>query len=251
MGLSAVCVLGTLVPIYGGSLSTGAILGLVAGVGGAGFVTGALQRRPLPCRPRLPRTATLVPLSLALLAAAMLGSFFRVARIQPLTSWDAWAFWMTKAKAIYFFGGLDGHYFRMLWGPTYPLLVPTLADMNFRFMGAADTTTLGVQWWLLAVGFVWAASGLLRSLAPAPVLAVFLLSALLIPELDKHLLARTADWPLDLLFGVSVLALLGWVLTEERWRLWVFGVTLAAVLATKREGLLLAVCIVVAAVAAL
>lgn len=255
IGLSSVCVPVTVVLVYGGGGGAGTILALVAGIGLAGLVTGVVLHRRLPPAPRLPELpqtpAGWLPVGAAALIGGILVAFFREARSQPLTSWDAWTFWMTKAKAIYFFGGLDPQYFRMLWGPTYPLLVPTLAEMNFRFMGTADTTTLGVQWWLLAVGFVWAAAGLLRSLAPAPVIAVFLLSALLIPELDKRLLARTADWPLDLLFGVAVLALLGWILTAERWRLWVFGVTLAAVIATKREGLLLAVCVVVAAVAAL
>lgn len=255
LGLSSVCVPATIVLALGGGVGAGTILALVAGLGLAGLAGGVLQHRPLPPAPRLPdlpqTPAGWLPVGAVVLIGGVLIAFFREARSQPLTSWDAWAFWMTKAKAIYFFGGLDPQYFRMLWGPTYPLLVPTLAEMNFRFMGAADTTTLGVQWWLLAVGFVWAAAGLMRSLAPGPVIAVFLLSALLLPELDKRLLARTADWPLDLLFGIAVLALLGWIVTVERWRLWVFGVALAAVIATKREGLLLAVCVVVAAVAAL
>jgi hypothetical protein len=127
---------------------------------------------------------------------------------------------MTEAKAIYFFGGLDERVFRSAAGPSYPIFVPTLSAMNFRFMAPADTTTLAVQWWLLAVGFVTAAAGLLRRLAPPAVTWLLLVTALPIPEFDRRLLERTADWPLDILFAVSALALLSWIVSGESWRLW-------------------------------
>jgi hypothetical protein len=174
----------------------------------------------------------------------LLGLFFRAARIQPMTSWDAWAFWTTKAKAIYFFGGIDPSIFRQTW-PSYPLLVPVLDAMNFRFMGSADTTALGVQYWLLAVGFVWAAAGLLRRVAPPRITWLFLALVVSVPQLDDRLLSRTADWPLDLFFGLAACALLAWIVTSETWLLTVFGLASAAMLVTKREGQLLAVCLVV------
>ena len=248
-GLSAVGVLATLIPIYGGGLGVGAILGLAAGVGAAGVTAGAHRRRSLPPVPRWPKVPRsplgLLSGGIALVVVAMLVSFFRVARIQPMTSWDAWAFWMTKAKGIYFFGGLPPWIFEHVAGPSYPLFVPTLAAMNFRFMGAADTTTLGVQWWLLVVGFVWAAAGLLGGIAPPAVTLLFLLTAIAIPELDRRLLERTGDWPLDILFAVAACSLLSWIVTREAWRLAVYGSTLSAMLLTKREGQLLAACLVV------
>jgi hypothetical protein len=253
-GLAAVCVIGTLVPILGGALSTAAILLLVFAVAATGIAAGVILQRPLPGRPRLPRLPrtpyVLAPVGLALLSAAMLAAWYRSARILPLTSWDAWAFWMTKAKAIYYFGGLDAGILRTLAWPSYPMLVPTLAAMNFRFMGSADTTTLAVQWWLLGVGLVAAGAGLLQRIAPALVAWLFLVTALSIPEFDRRLLERTADWPLDIFFALAALALLGWIVTGESWRLWVYGLTLAAVLATKREGQLLAACLVVGGIAA-
>jgi hypothetical protein len=252
-GLCAACVLATLVPIWGGSLSGGVIIGIAAGVGALGFAVGAWRRRPLPKRatPWKARSAwDYVPIGLVVLVAALFAAFFRVARIQPLTTWDAWAFWMTKAKAIYYFGGLDPTLFRQLWGPSYPLLEPVLAAMNFRFMGSADTTTVGVQWWLLAVGFVWAAAGLLRRVAPATPTWLFLALFVTLPELDRRLLERKADWPLDIFFALSACALLAWIVSRESWLLAVYGVTLSAVLVTKREGQLLAVCLVVAGILA-
>lgn len=244
-GLCSVASLATLVPMYGGRLSAGVILALVAGVGLAGTLVGVAKRRPLPVRETVRPALDLVVLVPMAITGLLLALFFRVARIQPLTSWDAWGFWMTKAKAIYFFGGIDPTIFRQTW-PSYPLLVPALAAMNFRFMGSADTTALGVQWWLLAVGFVWAVAGLLRRVAPPRITWLYLALFAALPQLDDRLLERTADWPLDLFFGVTACALLVWVLTGESWILAVYGLGLAATLLTKREGQLLAVCLVVA-----
>ena len=199
----------------------------------------------------MPQSLTELPaLGIAALTAVLLASFFREARIQPLTAWDAWGFWMPKAKVIYFFGGLDPTYFRHLAGPSYPLFVPALAAMNFRFMGSADTTTLAVQWWLFAVGFVWAGAGLLRRIAPAVPTWIFLALFVTLPQLDLRLLQRMADWPLDIFFALSACALLAWILSREHWLLVVYGLTLSASMQTKREGLLLAVCLAAAGVVA-
>lgn len=249
-GLCAVTVGATLVPMYGGRLSAGVVLLLVAGIGVAGVLLGVAKRRPLPVRAAAGRPQDLVVLVPIAVTAVLLALFFRVARIQPMTSWDAWGFWTTKAKAIYFFGGLDPAIFRQTW-PSYPLFVPVLDAMNFRFMGSADTTALGVQWWLLAVGFVWAAAGLLRRVAPARITWTFLALFAAIPQLDDRLLERTADWPLDIFFGLAACAALAWIMTSENWLLAVFGISLAATLVTKREGQLLAVCLVVAVLLAL
>jgi hypothetical protein len=248
-GLAAVSVLATLIPIYGGGLSAGAILALVAGVGLAGVAIGVVKRRPFPVRAASSAPIDIVALVPMAVTAVLLVLFFRVARLQPMTSWDAWSFWMTKAKAIYYFGGIDTSIFRQTW-PSYPLLVPVLAAMNFRFMAAADTTALGVQWWLLAVGLVWAVPGLLRRLAPPRVTWLFLALFVALPQFDDKLLSRTADWPLDVFFALAACAALSWVVTQEAWRLAVFGLALSALLVTKREGQLLALCVVVATLAA-
>lgn len=250
-GLCAVTVLATLVPIYGGRLSGGTIVGLVAGIGAAGLVVGRLKRRPLPRSDPSPLRYDYVALALVGITGVLLALFFRVARSQPMTSWDAWAFWTTKGKAIFYFGGLDPTLFRgQLSGSSYPLLVPVLDAMNFRFMGSAGTTALGIQWWLLVVGFVAAVPALLRRVAPPRITWLFLALFVSLPQLDDRLLERTGDWPLDLFVGVAACALLAWVLTRESWLLAVFGLALAAGLLTKREGQLLAVCLVVAGIVA-
>jgi hypothetical protein len=59
-----------------------------------------------------------------------------------------------------------------------------------------------------------------------------------------------ADWPLDLFWVLSALFLVRWLWTREAWLLAGYGVTLAAALATKREGQLLAACLIGAALLA-
>jgi hypothetical protein len=253
-GLAGVTALATLVPIYGGALSGWVILVLALGVGTAGLVVGWRKGRPRPRRSdpwALPSSGQgFLALGLAVITVVLLVFTFEAARLVPLTSWDAWAFWMPKAKAIYFFGGLDPALFHSLAGQSYPLFVPTLAAMNFRFMSSADTTTLAVQWCLLAVGFVGGVAGLLRRIAPTPVTWLFLATFAALPEVDRRLLERTADWPLDIFFGLAACALLAWIVTRESWLLAVFGLTLSAALLTKREGQLLGLCLVVAALVA-
>jgi hypothetical protein len=254
LGLASTTVLMTVVLSLGGGVPTGEILLVALGLAGAGLAGGVAMRRPRPRLGRIPRPRTPADgaaLALAAGTAVLLGGLFRVSRSQPLTDWDAWSFWIPKAKIIYFFGGIDSLLFRSLDGPSYPLFVPALDAMDFRFIGAADTTLLGVQYWLLLVGLVAAMAGLLRSLAPPVLVWLFAMSAVVLPALDHRLLARTGDWPLDICFCLAALGLVRWLLTQELWALAVFGVMLAATLATKREGQLLAACLVVGGIAAL
>ena len=89
----------------------------------------------------------------------------RGAALGPLR-WDAWSFWVPKAKAIYFFGELDEQFFTELPGASYPPLVPVLDAAAFHVMGGPDVVTLHAQYWLLGVGFVWALAGLSPSACP-------------------------------------------------------------------------------------
>lgn len=253
-GLATSAVLTTVVLSLGGSASTAEILLVTLVPAAAGAVLGFVARRPAPRLGRIPRPFSAGDWAAVIFAACtvvLLAAFFRVARGQPLTDWDAWTFWIPKAKVIYFFGGIDAPIFRTLEGGSYPLFVPALDAMGFRFMGGADTTLLGVQYWLLLAGLVAAVAGLLRRLAPPALVWLFAAAIVVLPSLDHRLLTRIGDWPLDILFCLAALALVRWLLTDERWALGLFGVMLAGTLATKREGQLLAACLVVGAVAAL
>jgi len=254
LGVAVVATSATLVLIAGSGLGLAVTLALPLALAAAGVALGRARRRPLPRRLASGRTSreriVLGGVAAAALTVVLLEAFFRAARLQGLTAYDAFAFWVPKAKAIYFFGGLDPELFRTLPGPSYPLLVPALQAMDFRLMGAADATTIALQYWFLLAGFVFAVAGLLRPRVPLALIWPFLGLATLLPELDKRMLSPQGDWALDILFALTALCLAVWILDREPWLLGAAAILLAALMATKREGQLLTACLVAGTLAA-
>ncbi len=253
VGLAGLSVLATEVLSLGGDLGVGVIIGLCAGTTGVAVAVGLRLRRPLPAglgwrSPREP--FALLGVAACAIAAVLAESFVRVATTYGVWEWDAWAFWVPKAEGIYYAGGLDPTLFRSLAAPSYPILVPTLEAMDFHFMGAVDTVTLRFQFWLLMVGFVFAVAGLLRPLVPLVVIWPFLGLMLLMPEYELRSLAAQADVTLDYLFVLAALSVALWLLRREHWYLVPAGVFLAGAMSTKREGVLLAACLLVAGLGA-
>jgi hypothetical protein len=246
LGVTASVLLATLVLILGGSLSTAVVLAVCGNVLLAGVVLGIVCRRPLPrTLGELPgmSLATIAAALLSVVSAGILVAFFRLARIMPLGGADSWQFWLPKSRAIFYFGGIDGAFFKTIARPSYPLLVPALQAMDFRLIGSADGPAVAVQYWFLLAGFILAAAALLRRLVPAWLGWLFLALVLVIPQLDQRLLNAQADWTLDLLFVGSALFAICWLRTPEMWLLACYGVMAAGTIATKREGTLFAVCL--------
>ena len=175
---------------------------------------------------------------------------FRSGRLAGLSEYDAWAFWVPKAKAIFFFGGLDGQFFRSLPGPSYPPLVPALEASSFHFMGSADVVTLHLQFWFLFAGFVAAMVGLLSRRMPSLLCWPPLLLTLVAPQIIDRALQPQADLLLDELVAIAALLIALWVIERNDWQLSAATLLLAAAMLTKREGFLLAACVVTAAIAA-
>jgi hypothetical protein len=205
---------------------------------------------------RLPRGGRQRIAAASLLAAAWIGlagvfleALFRAARLHGLFAFDAWVFWVPKGKALYYFGGLDEQFFTSLPGPTYPPLVPLLDAAAFHAMGGADTVTLHVQYWFLAVGFVAAVAGLLAPHVPSWLLWPSLLLVLVAPRLTDRLLDAQADFLVDYLFVAAAVAVALWLVARETWHLPVVTILLGGALLTKREGALLAACLLAAAFA--
>jgi hypothetical protein len=186
----------------------------------------------------------------AALATVYLEALFRAGRLADLYEWDAMAFWVPKAKAIYYFGGLDEQFFRTLAGPSYPPLVPALEASAFEFMGATDEVTLHLMFWFLFAGFLAAVAGLLAPHVHAMILWPALLLVALTSELVDNATLVLADKPLDYFIGLAVLLLALWLLERSPWQLALAGVFLAATMLTKREGYLFVACAVAAAIAA-
>ena len=146
--------------VVGLSLVVLTAAGLVAGrLRGAGFDGG---RPHLGAGPIL-----LVSAASVALAGLFLEALFRTARLSSLQEYDAWAFWVPKGLAIFFFDGLDAHVFTTAPNATYPPLQPVLDAAAFHAMGGPDVVTLHVQFWFLVVGAVAAVAGLLHRHAPA------------------------------------------------------------------------------------
>jgi hypothetical protein len=176
----------------------------------------------------------------------LLEAGFRSARLAGLYAWDAWSFWVPKAKAIYFFSELDEQFFTTLPGSSYPPLLPVLDAAAFHVMGSPDVVTLHVQHWLYGVGFTWALAGLLSTKAPAWILWPFVTLVVVAPRIGPRLDVPEADLLLDFFFVLAAVLMWFWLLDRSRWQLAAATVLLSGMVLTKREGLLLGAVLVVA-----
>jgi len=222
----------------------GVVLSLVGGTAAAA-AAGIVLHRPRPRGFGDPDRHTSGPALLVTacgiaLAGLLLEAFFRSGRLQSLQAYDAWAFWVPKAKAIYYFGGLDHGLFTTLANPTYPPIVPILDAAAFHAMGSTDVITFHLQYWFLVVGATAALAGCLYRHVPPWLLWPPLLLVLVVPRVASGLLIPQADVLVDVLFVVGVLLLALWLRDGRGWRLAAAGVLLAGAGLTKREGLFFA-----------
>lgn len=249
LGIAGLGIALTLELVVGVPFSLATILVTGAVLAAAGVAVGVRLGRPRPARGSVRlRSFGLAAAALAALVVVYLEALFRSARLSGLSAWDAWSFWVPKAQAIYVFGELDEQFFSELANPTYPPLVPTLEATAFTFMGSADVVTLHVQFWFLLVGFVGAVAGLLAPRVSPLLLWSLLLLVLVSPRVVGRTLDPQADFTLDYFFALATLLVLFWLLERQPWQLASATVFLGAMMLTKREGLLLAACLVAAAV---
>ncbi|HEU5264538.1 MAG TPA: hypothetical protein VFU34_07855 [Gaiellaceae bacterium] len=227
------------------SFATIVLTGL--GLAGAGLVLRRVRTPTAPVSEPGGRGLGAVGTVFGVLVVLYLEALFRAGRLAGLSAWDAWAFWVPKAKAIYFFGGLDEQFFRELANPTYPPLLPALEASAFHFMGSADVVTLHLQFWFFACGFTAAVAGLLAPRVPALALWPFLLLVLVAPRVSSRNLDPQADFLLDYFFALAALLVALWLLDRQPWQLVAASLFLGGAMLTKREGLLLAACVIAAA----
>src|SRR5439155_3451338 len=182
LGLATVGVAATLALVAGFGLSYATILVIAAAIVAVAAGFAVRLGRPLPRQrgelPGRPRTlGDYLTVVCAVLGVLIGIAVLRAFRNQPLVAWDAWSFWMPKAKAIYYFGGLDEQLFRTLGAPSYPLFVPALDAMVFRFIHSTDESALAIQNWFLFVGFLGAAAAILGRIARKSLIGVFIVVA--------------------------------------------------------------------------
>jgi hypothetical protein len=223
---------------------------LLVGLGlGASRVIAARPARPCVAHCRLDRWLLAVA---ATVATAYLGLQLARVVVDGTGShwyWDAWAFWIPKAKSIFFFGGLDTSPggFTSFPSPAYPPLLPAMQAAVFAAAGRADAGLLPVQEWLLAAGFLGALSGLLVPRVSGRALAPALLLVGVTPGFAKYIGSGLADEPLAFLIALSGLALLLAQRERDGRLLGLAAILAGAAALTKQEGLPLALLVVLAA----
>jgi hypothetical protein len=176
-------------------------------------------------------------------AGVVLEAQFRAGRLGGVYEFDAMDFWLPKAKAIYYFGQLKPSFLAQLPNAFYPPLMPALDAMCFTFMGSADTVTLNLVYWSALAAFVAASAGLLMPRVPGPILWPTLLALLTVPVIVNRGVAPLADLPMDYLVAIAALLVAFWLSDPKPEFLVLASGLLGAAALTKREGLLLALCV--------
>jgi hypothetical protein len=233
-GIASVGVLSTLMLMAGLALRWWQVLILCALLASLGLVN---RERPEPAGGK---TDWRLAGPLGGLLGGYLVVLFVQCLFQPLNSWDAWAKWTMKARAIVLLGGLDTSVFaNHAYQPLvldYPMLIPGLEAMDFRFMGRLDTMVIHVQFWLLLVGFLVAAYELLRDRVPQSLLWPSLLLVGTAPALAENLTSAYGDAPVAFFFALAAIAGWRYLVTGERRSVWFMGLIAGAAVATKPEG---------------
>jgi hypothetical protein len=195
---------------------------------------------------RFPRLSVFVALFLAGIAVYLEG-MFRSERLSGIVNeFDSWAFWMPKAEWIYFFGDLDADVLELLPGSAYPPGLSSLQAAAFHAMGGADTTSLHLQYWFFATGFLAAVAGALGHRVRPTILVPSLLAVMVAPNIVGREMATLADIPLGYLVAGAALLVILWVDERETWQVAGATLLLSAAALTKREGMLFAASVLVA-----
>jgi hypothetical protein len=250
LGTAALGVVFVFELVIGLSLSLAVILITAAGLTLLGAVAGRRLGRPHPAGSVRLGRITLAGAAFGALLIVYAEALFRSGRLAGLYEFDGWAFWVPKAKAIYFFGGLDHQFFSELPGPSYPPLVPAFEAAAFHFMGAPDVVTLHLQFWFFLIGFAAAVVGLLSVRVRPLFLWPPLLLLLVTPHVLGYALQAEGDFLLDEFVALAVLLVSLWLVEQRGWQLAASTLLLGAAMNTKREGYLLAACVLLAAVVA-
>jgi len=218
-----------------------------------GVLVGALRGRSRPgLRPPRWRLGppSLLTAAFAAAIALFLEALFRSTRLLPLFETDAWWVWTLRAKTLYFFGDLGPDTLVRATTLSYPPGLSLLHAAGFEAMGGPDTVTLHLQHWFFAVGFVAALVGLLLGRVRTAILLPFVLLTLVMPGFADRVNWAMADPLLAYLVAIGGLQLYLWLEDRSRWRLESATLLLGSAMLIKREGLILVLCVVAAALVA-
>jgi hypothetical protein len=196
------------------------------------------DREPLRLRLHVEPAYIVLALALVLFVRAL-----RLFAVKPLLEFDGWAIWATRARALYDYGHPIAPVFTDPVYPAlqYPLLLPSLEALDFRFLGRFDGALLHLQLAGFALAFLGGAWVLLRDHVRPLLLASVLLAIVAAPTFFAQLQTNYADVPLAIFVALGLASL-----ATGRHRL--AALFLGAAALTKNEGEMFALAALVAGV---
>jgi hypothetical protein len=249
LGVAAAMTVFTLVLVLGLPLGWPTMVLCVILLAGAGLLAGRRRRAPRTDATAVP-ALTLPSAAVFALVVVILEAVFRKGRLQGLLEFDGWDSWGPKAKALYFFGHLRPSFLADLPGGSYPPGLPALLAGALHATGSPDVVTVHLQFWFLGAGFVAALLGLLADRVDPLILFPFALLVFVMPDIRSRSVDMYGDLTLGYAIAAAALLLALWLEDGGDWRIVVSAVLAAGAVLTKREGLVLAVCLVAAATVA-
>jgi hypothetical protein len=253
--LTALCLSVGLVVGISPTLASAAVIWSAAIV--VGVLVGRARRAPRVPRPSLrePHLAGRVIswVGRATVCGYLLALLMRAWSPTGVLHPDAWNQWLAKAKVLYFFDGLDtaDGGFTSQFNPDYPPLAPASEALTFDALGGANTLELARVHWVLAASFLFGLAWILAPRVRPALLWPSLALLAVAPRFGWLLGSSLADEPLATLIGLAGLTGLIWRLEHELAYALLCGLFLATATATKNEGLMLALVILVALAATL
>jgi hypothetical protein len=240
VGWAAMGIVDSIAVILGSPLNRWTLATFAVVVAGA----GVLVARRIPAR-RLqiagePGRASWVAVAGAAVLLVQLAALLRRALAAGApTQWDAWAFWLPKARSIVDFGGLDTALggFTSFANPGYPPLVPAVEASAFAFMGNTNASPLALQHWVIAAAFFGALASLLSVRVRPAILWPCLALLALLPTFTVLIGSMLGDEPLMLLLGVGGACAALWLLERDARYAALAGIFFAAAALAKNEGL--------------
>ncbi|MHB8643321.1 MAG: hypothetical protein ACYDA3_10600 [Gaiellaceae bacterium] len=226
------------------------VLAICVAIAAAGAALGRRVRaRRMAFAPEAGFASWVAVAGAAILLVQLAGLLRRALAAGAPLQWDAWAFWLPKAKSIIDFGGLDTGVggFTSFANPSYPPLVPAVEASAFAFMGNTDAAPLALQHWVIAVAFFAAIASLLAGRVRPSILWPSLAMLAVLPTVTALIGSSLGDEPLMLLVGLGGACSALWLLERDPRFAALAGLFFAAGALAKVEGL--AIALVIAATA--
>ncbi len=248
LGVAALSVVFTLLLVVGLPITFAAIVLTGAGIFAFGLAVGRRRRdrEDVPASPAGRRFLSIPSAAVLGLIAVAVEAIFRKARLQGLIEFDGWDSWGPKVKELFWTGHLPPDFLAPLPGGSYPPGLPAVLSAALHSIGSADVVTVHVQYWFFSLGFLAAIVGLLATRVPPLVLLPFVLLILVMPDIRSRSVDMYGDLPLGYLIVTGAVLIALWLDDRQGWQLGAAALVSAGAALTKREGVLLVGCVVVA-----